>query len=43
MPLPMIHVINGVKHDYNNIDYNQEFMIQSIGAKTFKSAIRIGF
>lgn len=41
MPLPMINIINGGKHANNNIDI-QEFMIQPIGAKTIKEAIRIG-
>ncbi|QCI22266.1 phosphopyruvate hydratase [Buchnera aphidicola] len=41
MPLPMINVINGGKHANNNIDI-QEFMIQPIGAKTIKQAIRMG-
>ncbi|WP_395479830.1 phosphopyruvate hydratase [Candidatus Curculioniphilus buchneri] len=41
MPLPMINIINGGKHADNNIDI-QEFMIQPIGAKTIKEAIRMG-
>ncbi|MCR3755556.1 MAG: enolase [Sodalis sp. Psp] len=41
MPLPMMNIINGGKHANNNIDI-QEFMIQPVGAKTIKSAIRMG-
>ncbi|PPI87766.1 phosphopyruvate hydratase [Candidatus Pantoea edessiphila] len=41
MPVPMINIINGGKHSDNNIDI-QEFMIQPIGAKSIKEAIRIG-
>ncbi|WP_159565144.1 phosphopyruvate hydratase [Budvicia diplopodorum] len=41
MPLPMMNIINGGEHADNNVDI-QEFMIQPIGAKTFKEAVRIG-
>ncbi|QIQ41428.1 MAG: phosphopyruvate hydratase [Buchnera aphidicola (Aphis urticata)] len=41
MPLPMINIINGGKHANNNIDL-QEFMIQPIGARSIKEAIRMG-
>ncbi|MGK2946786.1 MAG: phosphopyruvate hydratase [Candidatus Malihini olakiniferum] len=41
MPLPMINIINGGEHADNNVDI-QEFMIQPVGAKTVKEAIRIG-
>ncbi|VFP86907.1 phosphopyruvate hydratase [Candidatus Erwinia haradaeae] len=41
MPLPMINIINGGKHANNNLDI-QEFMIQPVGAKTLKEAVRIG-
>ncbi|AEW44331.1 enolase [Serratia symbiotica str. 'Cinara cedri'] len=41
MPLPMMNVINGGDHADNNIDI-QEFMIQPVGAKTLKEAVRIG-
>ncbi len=41
MPLPMMNVINGGEHADNNIDI-QEFMIQPVGAGTFKEAVRIG-
>ncbi|CAL4043546.1 phosphopyruvate hydratase [Buchnera aphidicola] len=40
MPLPMINIINGGKHANNNLDI-QEFMIQPIGSKNIKEAIRI--
>ncbi|WP_343192478.1 phosphopyruvate hydratase [Buchnera aphidicola (Taiwanaphis decaspermi)] len=41
MPLPMINIINGGVHANNNVDI-QEFMIQPIGAKNIKNAIRMG-
>lgn len=41
IPLPMMNIINGGKHADNNIDI-QEFMIQPVGAKTVKEAIRMG-
>ncbi len=41
MPLPMMNIINGGEHADNNVDI-QEFMIQPVGAKTVKEAIRIG-
>ncbi|SBT82028.1 Enolase [secondary endosymbiont of Trabutina mannipara] len=41
MPLPMINIINGGKHADNNIDI-QEFMIQPVGAKNIKEAVRMG-
>ncbi|MGO2507929.1 MAG: phosphopyruvate hydratase [Vibrio hibernica] len=41
MPLPMMNIINGGEHADNNVDI-QEFMIQPIGAKTIKEAVRIG-
>ncbi|MGK2960491.1 MAG: phosphopyruvate hydratase [Candidatus Malihini olakiniferum] len=40
MPLPMMNIINGGEHADNNVDI-QEFMIQPVGAKTIKEAIRI--
>ncbi|MBK4775686.1 phosphopyruvate hydratase [Candidatus Pantoea edessiphila] len=40
IPLPMINIINGGKHSDNNVDI-QEFMIQPIGAKNIKQAIRM--
>lgn len=41
MPLPMMNIINGGEHADNNVDI-QEFMIQPIGAKTLREAVRIG-
>ncbi|NWA28176.1 phosphopyruvate hydratase [Pseudomonas gingeri] len=41
MPVPMMNIINGGEHADNNIDI-QEFMIQPVGAKTFKEALRVG-
>ncbi|PWC15863.1 phosphopyruvate hydratase [Brenneria roseae subsp. americana] len=41
LPLPMMNIINGGEHADNNVDI-QEFMIQPVGAKTVKEAIRIG-
>lgn len=41
MPLPMMNIINGGEHADNNVDI-QEFMIQPVGAKTIKEAIRMG-
>lgn len=40
IPMPMMNIINGGRHADNNIDI-QEFMIQPIGAKNIKEAIRI--
>lgn len=41
LPLPMINIINGGVHADNNLDI-QEFMIQPVGASSFKEALRIG-
>lgn len=41
MPIPLMNILNGGKHADNNIDI-QEFMIQPIGAKNFKEAVRMG-
>lgn len=41
MPLPMMNIINGGEHADNNVDI-QEFMIQPVGAKSLKEAVRIG-
>ncbi|VFP88531.1 Enolase [Buchnera aphidicola (Cinara piceae)] len=41
IPLPMINIINGGMHANNNIDL-QEFMIQPIGAKNIRQAVRMG-
>ncbi len=36
-----MNIINGGEHADNNVDI-QEFMIQPVGAKTVKEAIRMG-
>lgn len=41
MPLPMMNIINGGEHADNNVDI-QEFMIQPVGAKSLKEALRMG-
>jgi enolase len=41
MPVPMMNIINGGEHADNNVDI-QEFMIQPVGAPSFKEALRIG-
>ena len=41
MPVPMMNIVNGGEHADNNIDI-QEFMIQPVGAKTFREALRMG-
>ncbi|MCC4264092.1 phosphopyruvate hydratase [Oceanimonas baumannii] len=41
MPLPMMNIINGGEHADNNVDI-QEFMIQPVGAKNIKEALRVG-
>jgi len=41
MPVPMMNIINGGEHADNNVDI-QEFMIQPIGAKNFREALRMG-
>jgi enolase len=41
MPVPMMNIINGGEHADNNVDI-QEFMIQPVGATSFKEALRIG-
>ena len=41
MPLPMMNILNGGEHADNNVDI-QEFMIQPVGAKSIKEAIRMG-
>ncbi len=40
IPIPMVNILNGGCHADNNIDI-QEFMIQPIGAKSFKHGIRM--
>ena len=41
MPVPMMNIINGGEHADNNVDI-QEFMVQPVGAKSFKEALRMG-
>ena len=41
LPLPMMNILNGGKHADNNVDI-QEFMIMSVGADSFKEALRMG-
>ncbi|RIY33098.1 phosphopyruvate hydratase [Psittacicella gerlachiana] len=41
MPLPMMNILNGGEHADNNVDI-QEFMIQPVGAKNIKEALRMG-
>lgn len=41
LPVPMMNILNGGEHADNNVDI-QEFMIQPVGAKSFKEALRIG-
>ena len=41
LPLPMMNIINGGEHADNNVDI-QEFMIQPVGAASFKEALRMG-
>ena len=39
LPMPMVNIINGGKHAFNTLDF-QEFMIVPIGAPTFAEALR---
>ncbi|BDM65406.1 enolase [Shewanella sp. NFH-SH190041] len=41
MPVPMMNILNGGEHADNNVDI-QEFMIQPVGAKSFREALRMG-
>lgn len=41
LPVPMMNIINGGEHADNNIDI-QEFMIQPVGATSFREALRQG-
>lgn len=41
MPVPMMNIINGGEHADNNIDI-QEFMIQPVGAASFREGLRMG-
>jgi len=40
LPMPMMNILNGGAHAANNLDV-QEFMIQPIGAETFRGALRM--
>jgi enolase len=39
LPVPMCNIINGGSHADNNVDL-QEFMVQPVGAKSFKEGLR---
>ena len=41
MPLPMMNIMNGGEHADNNVDI-QEFMVQPVGAKSFREGLRCG-
>ncbi|PIE41385.1 MAG: phosphopyruvate hydratase [Gammaproteobacteria bacterium] len=41
MPVPMMNIINGGEHADNNVDI-QEFMVQPVGAASFREALRCG-
>ncbi|PID40181.1 MAG: phosphopyruvate hydratase [Proteobacteria bacterium] len=41
MPVPMMNIVNGGEHADNNIDI-QEFMIQPVGAQSFRQGLRMG-
>ena len=41
LPVPMMNILNGGEHADNNVDI-QEFMIQPVGASSFKEALRMG-
>lgn len=41
MPLPMMNILNGGEHADNNVDI-QEFMIQPVGAPSFREGLRMG-
>ncbi|ASG65955.1 phosphopyruvate hydratase [Idiomarina piscisalsi] len=41
MPLAMMNILNGGEHADNNVDI-QEFMIQPVGADSFKEGLRMG-
>ncbi|TKB55431.1 phosphopyruvate hydratase [Ferrimonas aestuarii] len=41
MPLPMMNILNGGEHADNNVDI-QEFMVQPVGAPSFREALRMG-
>ena len=41
LPVPMMNILNGGAHANNNVDI-QEFMVQPVGAPTFREAVRCG-
>ena len=41
MPVPMMNIVNGGEHADNNVDI-QEFMVQPVGAASFREALRCG-
>lgn len=41
LPVPMMNILNGGKHAEKSTDF-QEFMIMSVGAASFKEALRMG-
>ena len=41
LPLPMMNILNGGAHADSAVDV-QEFMVQPVGAKTYKEALRMG-
>ncbi|MFY8272955.1 phosphopyruvate hydratase [Pseudoalteromonas sp. SSDWG2] len=41
MPVPMMNILNGGEHADNNVDI-QEFMVQPVGAPSFREALRMG-
>ncbi|GHE22289.1 phosphopyruvate hydratase [Halomonas urumqiensis] len=41
MPLPMMNILNGGEHADNNVDI-QEFMVQPVGAPSFREGLRMG-
>jgi enolase len=41
LPVPMMNVLNGGKHADSTVDF-QEFMIQPIGAASFREGLRMG-
>ncbi|MFI0472163.1 phosphopyruvate hydratase [Halomonas sp. HMF6819] len=41
MPVPMMNILNGGEHADNNVDI-QEFMVQPVGAASFREALQVG-
>lgn len=41
MPVPMMNILNGGEHADNNVDI-QEFMVQPVGASSFREGLRMG-